>query len=422
MLTRRRLVRKIVGAMLLFAGLATGGRVLAAPSPAPTPPQTLLQQGRLFNTDGTPALGPLAISFAIYDSAAATSPVWTETQAVAIDGGYFAVQLGKVTAFSTSAALLADLVAGTTLYIGITVGGDTEMTPREELTSVPYALFAGDAIGDIHPNSVSINGHVVIKPDGSLVGVAGATGPTGLKGPTGAVGLTGAVGATGTVGVVGAVGPTGVIGPTGTNSSTAGLKGPTGAVGDVSTLIGPTGPTGPAGANSAVQGPIGPTGGPGAASAVPGPTGPTGAAGSNSTTPGPTGPIGATGPSITANGGFALGSTVAAPAAGASFFNYPMLAVNTKSGACVVVASVSLLTPGAHNDSVNVAYRANGTVTNQQLNDAAYVGAPTTSGYTSGTAAGVVNLPASASYDFGCESYLSVSPSDYWCTVSVQCF
>jgi hypothetical protein len=217
-------------------GLAvlSGTLAHAAPPPTPNVPATITQQGRLLNTDGTPATGSVSMTFSLYDSSTATTPIWTETQSVTLDGGYFSVQLGSMTSLSSAATLTSDLAKGVGLFLGLTVGTDSEMTPREEVTTVPYAMVAQNAIGDITPHSVAVNGITIINPDGTLaVGSAGATGPSGPVGPSG----------------------------------------PSGPPGAASTVPGPTGPTGPAG----------PTGAPGAASTVPGPTGPAGPSG-------PTGP------------------------------------------------------------------------------------------------------------------------------------
>ena len=56
-----------------------------------------------------------------------------------LDNGAFSVQLGSVTAFPSS------LWTGQALYLGVTVGNDPEMTPREQITSVPYALMCAQA-------------------------------------------------------------------------------------------------------------------------------------------------------------------------------------------------------------------------------------------------------------------------------------
>jgi hypothetical protein len=193
----------------------------------PAVPDFLTQQGRLFDNTGAPVTGAPQFVFTIYSDANGTDPLWTETQIITLDSGYFSTSLGSVTPIPNT------LFTGLTRYLGIKVGSDPEMSPRTPLTSVPYALIAGNVIGDIKPNSVSIGSAVVIDSTGKWVGD-----PTGLMGPTGA---TGAKGATGATGPAGPTGPTGPTGPSG-----VGIQGPTGATG-AQGATGPTGPTGPAG-------------------------------------------------------------------------------------------------------------------------------------------------------------------------------
>jgi hypothetical protein len=195
----------------------------SAALPPPIVPNFLTQQGRLFDNTGTPVTGTPNFVFTIYADANGTVNLWTETQPITLDSGYFSTTLGSVT------PLPANLFDGTTRYLGIKVGTDPEMTPRQPLTSVPYALVAGNAKGDITPTSVSVGGAVVIDSSGHWVGS-----PTGLSGPTGATGPKGATGAAGVTGPTGPSGPSGV-----------GTQGPTGATGPQGNP-GATGPAGPA--------------------------------------------------------------------------------------------------------------------------------------------------------------------------------
>lgn len=182
-------------------------------------PGGLTEQGRLFDSAGSPLSGSVTMTFRVYDALAGGDALWTETQAVALDEGYFSVELGQVT------PIPAGLWDGSMRYVGLAVGSDQEMSPRQATRSVPYALVAADAVGDIHPASVSVNGHTVIDAQGNWVGPA-----TGLVGPAGPSGAQGPAGPMGPQGLTGAMGPTG---PTGD-------PGPPGA-------MGPTGPTGPSG-------------------------------------------------------------------------------------------------------------------------------------------------------------------------------
>jgi hypothetical protein len=288
--------------VLRAAAVVAAHAVLLAPVTARAGvPATLTEQGRLFDAAGAPLASTTAITFALYAGPSGGQPLWSEVQAVTFDSGYFSVQLGAGT------PIPASIWSGATLYLGIAVGSDPEMAPRQATASVPYALVAGDATGDLHPRTVTVNGTLVIDSAGNWVGPAtGLTGPTGATGAPGAAGASGAQGAAGATGpqgpagaqgiagAVGATGPQGPIGPQGT-AGVAGATGPQGAAG-AQGVAGATGPQGAAGAQGVAgatgpQGLQGVTGSTGAAG-VAGPVGPQGAVGAT----GPQGVAGATGP------------------------------------------------------------------------------------------------------------------------------
>src|SRR5689334_21848712 len=139
-------------------GLSFGAAALApgVSNAATAVPNFLTQQGRLFDGSGVPVSTAKTFVFTIYADAGGATALWTETQSITLDDGYFSTSLGSVT------PLPANLFDGSTRYLGIKVGADPEMTPRQPLTSVPYALVAGNAVGDITPSTVSVGGNVVI--------------------------------------------------------------------------------------------------------------------------------------------------------------------------------------------------------------------------------------------------------------------
>src|SRR5580700_4448955 len=155
-----------------------------------TVPQGLTEQGRLFDATGNPLNATVSLTFAVYSVASGGTAVWTETQgSVTLDQGYFSAELGSVSPIPQS------IWTGATLYVGVAVNSDPEMTPRQPAYSVPYALVSNDAVGDIHPTTVSVNGQLVINASGSWVGPS-----SGLVGPTGPAGANGAPGAAGAAG------------------------------------------------------------------------------------------------------------------------------------------------------------------------------------------------------------------------------
>jgi N-acetylneuraminic acid mutarotase len=105
-------------------------------------------QGKLTNPDGTNVTnGNYSIDFSIYTVSSGGSSTWTETQSVAVADGIFNVQLGSVNSLPGSVDFNSS-----SLYLGIKVGSDAEMTPRVRLTAAPYAfnstLFSGLATTD----------------------------------------------------------------------------------------------------------------------------------------------------------------------------------------------------------------------------------------------------------------------------------
>jgi hypothetical protein len=102
-------------------------------------PQTINYQGYLKNTNGTPVSKQESVVFSLYTSAKGGSALWTEPRSVTPVDGVYSVQLGSVTAFPSN------LFNNDTLYLGIKVGADPEMTARQQLTMAPYAVRAATA-------------------------------------------------------------------------------------------------------------------------------------------------------------------------------------------------------------------------------------------------------------------------------------
>jgi hypothetical protein len=176
------------------------------------------------------------------------------------------------------------------LVVDFNINGTISSTAPEQLVTVPYSFYAGNAGNGMTGVSDNGNGTLTFTyANGStyttptLSGIQGPTGATGPQGPAGAQGANGqsayelwlSQGNTGSQQIFlnTLVGPTGATGPQGPQ----GVQGPTGATGSQGP-IGLTGPQGPQGA----QGPTGATG----------PQGPAG----NDGAPGVQGPIGLTGP------------------------------------------------------------------------------------------------------------------------------
>jgi len=103
-------------------------------------PQLISYQGVLTDDTGQiVADGTYQLTFSIYDVSSGGSALWTEVQDVPVTDGLFTAMLGSVT------ALLIEF--DTDYYMGISVEGGDELTPRVRLCSSPYSLSAGMLAG-----------------------------------------------------------------------------------------------------------------------------------------------------------------------------------------------------------------------------------------------------------------------------------
>jgi len=102
-------------------------------------PVTTNYQGYLENTDGEPLDATVNMTVALYAAAQGGSVLWTEThQNVEVTDGVFSLILGNTTSFD-------DESLEGERYLGVTVGSDPEMAPRQQLTSAFFAMRAGVA-------------------------------------------------------------------------------------------------------------------------------------------------------------------------------------------------------------------------------------------------------------------------------------
>jgi hypothetical protein len=94
-------------------------------------PDTLSFQGRITDDGGNPLNGTVSLTFKLYKGGI---EIWTETQpSVTVVDGIFDVNLGSTTT-------LSDIAFDERVELGISVGGDPEISPRTPLTTAPYAF------------------------------------------------------------------------------------------------------------------------------------------------------------------------------------------------------------------------------------------------------------------------------------------
>jgi len=102
---------------------------------------TIPYQGRLADASGNPITGKQNMEFRLYDVPVGGTPLWEEfwtgANSVDVSDGLFSVMLGSI-----NTGLTAVVQGNTTLYLGITVGTDSEMVPRVQLGSVPFSIWS----------------------------------------------------------------------------------------------------------------------------------------------------------------------------------------------------------------------------------------------------------------------------------------
>jgi hypothetical protein len=125
-------VLRLFGALLTVAIMTTTGYGQV--------PQQISFQGYLTDDLGNPVSdNDYGMVFSIYAAAEGGSAMWWEEQTVALTNGVFNVQIGQDPAGNPFPQDLFDAQR----WLGVTVGADAEMSPRQPLTSVPFAIQAG---------------------------------------------------------------------------------------------------------------------------------------------------------------------------------------------------------------------------------------------------------------------------------------
>ncbi|MFH1777648.1 MAG: hypothetical protein ABH952_08860 [Candidatus Omnitrophota bacterium] len=126
-------------------------------------PHLIRFQGKVTDKDGAPLNGAYNITFRIYDAASGGTLKWSETQsAIPVNNGIFTVLLGNVNSL--------DLPFDVPYWLSMEVNNDGEMAPRQQITSVGYAIHAetADNIAD-----------VAVIPSGAIIIMTGTSCPAG---------------------------------------------------------------------------------------------------------------------------------------------------------------------------------------------------------------------------------------------------
>jgi len=102
-------------------------------------PRLITYQGILKDANNAYLSGTYPMTFRLYDAETAGASLWQETQsAVSVSSGRFSVQLGNVSPLN--------LGFSQDYWLSVQVGADTEMAPRQRMTSVGYAYMAEQVV------------------------------------------------------------------------------------------------------------------------------------------------------------------------------------------------------------------------------------------------------------------------------------
>jgi hypothetical protein len=109
---------------------------LASPAQAAVP-ETIGWQGVVEDGSGVALQGSHTLVFRLYDDPSAGTMLWEETQVLDLVDGLAEATLGSVTS-------LGSVDFDQSLWLALVVDGGSELSPRSELSAVPYALAVDD--------------------------------------------------------------------------------------------------------------------------------------------------------------------------------------------------------------------------------------------------------------------------------------
>ncbi len=134
-------------------------------------PNVLSFQGRMTDRSDTPITAPVSVTFKIYNVSTGGTALWTGTCNITPDqDGIFETMLGSVCGSAIPDTVFSD---NQDTYLGITVGTDSEMTPRQNVAASAYALNADTLDGFDSSQTPGASNVVVLDTSGNLAfGVA----------------------------------------------------------------------------------------------------------------------------------------------------------------------------------------------------------------------------------------------------------
>lgn len=128
-------------------------------------------QGRLLDRNGNPINGTRTIRMTLYDAETGGTALCTDADGVTAVNGLFNAYMNNCTAQDLN---------GRQVWLGIRVGGDAEMIPRQMINAVPYAwsLRPGAIISETSTSAI-----LSVFNRGNGLGLYGYSAGGGLRGP-----------------------------------------------------------------------------------------------------------------------------------------------------------------------------------------------------------------------------------------------
>jgi hypothetical protein len=142
-------------------------------STAHAAPAQFTHQGRLLDSDGFAMEGDTTITFRVTNAESDGDALWEESLTVDLNNGFYSTVLGTD---EDTNPLNVDIFSQAPLWLELQLDGESPMTPRTPIHSVPYAAMATVAEevagGPVDASSVSVAGTPVINDAGEWVGSA----------------------------------------------------------------------------------------------------------------------------------------------------------------------------------------------------------------------------------------------------------
>ena len=128
-------------ALILIIIVLAGAMVQAQETSVPP---LVNYQGMLTDANGNPLTGSKKLEFNLYDAPLGGNKVWGPQvfATVPLVNGMFNVILGTI---DTEGRSIAEAFGAKDRYLGITVDGGTELAPRQQILSAPFAISSKSA-------------------------------------------------------------------------------------------------------------------------------------------------------------------------------------------------------------------------------------------------------------------------------------